>query len=86
MNYTALYSTLYRVRNVTRLAAKIAAWLFGIQTAILFLLASGAGASLPYTSTPALRFAAALAVLFLAPRLFDAALRRIATAARHRAA
>ncbi|EGJ6041349.1 TPA: hypothetical protein ACYZ5L_003994 [Escherichia coli] len=86
MNYTALYSTLYRVRNITHTAAKVFAWLFGVQTAILFLLASGAGAALPYTSTPALRFAAALAVLFIAPRLFDAALRRIATAARHRAA
>lgn len=80
MNRAALYSILYRLRNGIRLLAKVFAWLFGIQVALLSLMAIGADAPLPLTSSPALRFAAAIAVLVIVPRLFDLALNRFSTA------
>ncbi|WP_318628932.1 hypothetical protein [Proteus mirabilis] len=79
MNYTALYSTIYRVRNLTRAVAKVLAWALGLQLAILYGLATVADAPLMQLAGPGLRFAAVLAVVIFAPRVFDAALRRIAT-------
>lgn len=80
MNYTTLYSSIYRARNLTRKLAKVLVWVFGLQAAILYLLASVADAPLTSLTGPALRVGAAVAFMILAPRLFDAALRRIAQA------
>lgn len=80
MNYTTLYSTIYRARNLTHKLAKVLVWVFGLQAAILYLLASVADAPLTSLLGPALRVAAAVAFMILAPRVFDAALRRIAQA------
>lgn len=79
MNYTTLYSTIYRVRNLTRTITKILAWTLGLQLAILYGLAIVADAPLIQLVGPGLRFAAVLAMLIFVPRVFDAALRRIAT-------
>ncbi|ECN4650317.1 hypothetical protein ACPVB9_004456 [Escherichia coli] len=84
MNYTALYSTLYRVRGLTRTAAKVFTWLFGVQLLVLYGLATVADAPLTSLAGPGLRFAAALAAFILAPRVFDAVLARIS--ARYRRA
>lgn len=78
MNNTALYSAIYRLRNVTRTVAKILAWLYGLQFAILYGMATAADAPLTRLAGPGLRFAAVLAVVIFAPRVFDAVLRRIA--------
>jgi hypothetical protein len=83
MNRTALYSTVYRVRNLTRTVSKIFTWLFGAQLAILFVLASGADASLTHLAAPGLRFASMLAVFIFVPRIFDVLLRKIASPYRH---
>ena len=80
MNYTTLYSTVYTARNLTRKLAKALVWVFGLQAAILYLLASVADAPLTSLIGPALRVAVAVAFMTLAPRVFDAALRRIAQA------
>ncbi|WVM91467.1 hypothetical protein ULG90_15570 [Halopseudomonas pachastrellae] len=80
MNYTALYSTLYRVRGLTRTAAKVFTWLFGVQLLVLYGLATVADAPLTSLAGPGLRFAAALAAFILAPRVFDAVLARISAA------
>ncbi|WP_407238137.1 hypothetical protein [Escherichia coli] len=66
MNYTALYSTIYRVRNLTRTVAKVLAWALGLQLAILYGLATVADAPLTQLAGPGLRFAAVLAVVILA--------------------
>lgn len=84
MNYTALYSTLYRVRGLTRTVAKIFAWLYGLQLLVLYGLATVADAPLTSLAGPGLRFGAALAVFIFAPRVFDAVLARIS--ARYRRA
>lgn len=84
MTNTAIYSTLYRVRGLTRTVAKVFAWLFGVQLAVLYALATVADAPLTTLSGPSLRFVAALAVMVYSPRIFDAVLARIAT--RHRQA
>ncbi|EJD3148825.1 hypothetical protein M1V18_004398 [Salmonella enterica] len=78
MNYTALYSTIYRVRNLTRSVAKILAWALGLQLVVLYGLASVADTPLLQLAGPCLRFAAVLAVAIFGPRIFDAALARIA--------
>ncbi|NIE78364.1 hypothetical protein F3J45_28460 [Pantoea sp. Ap-967] len=79
MTTTALYSTLYRVRGLTRTVAKAFAWLFGVQLAVLYVLATVADAPLTSLAGPGLRFAAALAaVVILAPRVFNAVLAWIA--------
>ncbi|HGC8067005.1 TPA: hypothetical protein ACI1IR_004365 [Yersinia enterocolitica] len=80
MNYTTLYKAVYSVRNLTRKLAKALVWVLGLQAAILYLLASVANAPLTSLTGPALRVAVAVAFLMLAPRAFDAALRRIAEA------
>ncbi len=84
MNSTALYSTIYRVRGITRTAAKLFAWIFGVQLAVLYGLATAADAPLHTLAGHGLRFASALAVMVYSPRIFDAVLARIA--ARHRQA
>lgn len=78
MNNAALYSTIYRARGLTRIIAKVFAWLFGIQLAVLYLLASIADAPLTQLAGPGFRFALVLAVLFIGPRIFDAVLSRLA--------
>lgn len=78
MTTTALYSTVYRVRGLTRTVAKVFTWLFGVQLAVLYVLATVADAPLATLAGPGLRFAAALAVVIFAPRVFDAVLARIA--------
>lgn len=84
MNSTTLYSTIYRARGLTRTVAKLFAWVFGVQLAVLYLLATAADAPLFSLAGHGLRFAAALAVMIFAPRVFDAVLARIA--AHHRRA
>ncbi|ECW9094575.1 hypothetical protein [Escherichia coli] len=84
MNYTALYSTIYRVRGITRIAAKLFAWLFGVQLFVLYALATAADAPMASLAGPGLRFGLALAAFFFAPRIFDAVLARIS--ARYRRA
>lgn len=59
------YAILNNVFLITYRVAKVFAWLAGIQTAILFLLATGAGAPLPFTSVPAIRFGVCLLVCFM---------------------
>lgn len=86
MNCTTLYSAIYTVRNLVRRAAKLFAWLYGIQAGILFGLAAVADQPMPFTSSPAIRFAVAMAAFFLVPRTLDAVLRNIAAAARMRQA
>lgn len=78
MNYMTIITILYRARNVISRVAKLFAWLFGIQTAILFMLATGADAPLPFTSAPAIRFGICLLVYFIAPRIIDALIRKLA--------
>ena len=80
MNYTALYSSIYRARNLTLKIAKALVWVLGLQAAVLYLLASIADAPLTSLVGPALRVAAAVAFMVMTPRVFDAALRRIAQA------
>lgn len=75
---TTLYTSLTTARNITRKVAKAFVWVFGLQAAILYLLASVADAPLTSLFVPALRVVLAVAVMVLAPRLFDAGLRRIA--------
>ncbi|EPW5305621.1 hypothetical protein ACWMTA_004348 [Escherichia coli] len=75
MNYI---TTLYSVRKIVRTVAKLFAWLAGIQTGILFLLATGADAPLPFTSAPAIRFGICILVYFIAPRIIDALIRKLA--------
>lgn len=79
MNYIA---TFYSVRKIVRTVAKLFAWLAGIQTGILFLLATGADAPVPFTevyqSAPAIRFSICLLVYFIAPRIIDALIRKLA--------
>lgn len=82
MNYMTIITILYRARNVISRVAKLFAWLFGIQTAILFMLATGADAPLPFTSSPAIRFAVAVAVVYLAPPLINAIIRKLAASIR----
>ncbi|MBD8483920.1 hypothetical protein [Pseudomonas coleopterorum] len=77
MNYTTLYSGVYRARNLTHKLAKVLVWVFGLQAAILYLLASVADAPLTSLTGPALRVAVAVAFMLLVPRLFDTALQRI---------
>lgn len=68
MNYiTILYST----RKIMRAIAKLFAWLTGIQSGILFLMAIGADAPLPFTSAPAIQFGFWLSVYFIVPRIID---------------
>lgn len=80
MNYTALYTAVATARNLTLKLAKVLVLVFGLQAAILYLLASVADASLISLVAPALRVLAAVAFIILAPRFFDAALRRIVQA------
>jgi uncharacterized membrane protein len=75
---TSLYDSIVTVRNITRTVSKAFVWIFGLQAAILFLLASVADASLWSLFSPVLRVVLAVAVMVLAPRFFDAALHRIA--------
>ncbi|HGA7692122.1 TPA: hypothetical protein ACITFF_001815 [Salmonella enterica subsp. enterica serovar Virchow] len=77
MNYTTLYSTLYRARGLTRTAAKVFTWLFGVQLLVLYGLATAADAPLSSLAGPGLRFGVALGAFVLAPRIFDAVLARI---------
>lgn len=78
MNNTTLYSTIYRARGLTRTVAKLFAWVFGVQLAVLYLLATAADAPLFSLAGHGLQFVAALAVMIFAPRVFDAVLARIA--------
>jgi len=81
--YAITYDLLFRARNVSRVVAKLFAWLTGIPAGILALWGSGLGKPLAVTfGNPfAIRFAVALAAVYLLPRLFDAALRRVVRAA-----
>ncbi|EBG3748883.1 hypothetical protein FIX32_21515 [Salmonella enterica] len=78
MDHTALYSVIWRVRNLTRTVAKILAWALGLQLVILYGLATVADAPLMQLAGPAIRFAVVLVVVIFAPRVFDAVLRRLA--------
>ena len=86
MNYAAIYSVTYAFRNLVRRVAKLFVWLYGIQAGILFGLAAVADQPMPFTSSPAIYFAGAMAAFFLVPRTLDAVLRNIAAAARMRQA
>lgn len=81
MQYMTVMNTLYRglhlARYAVRLVAKWAAWLYGIQAGILFALAVAADKPLPYSSSPVIHFAVALAVMHLAPRFIDATIRAL---------
>ncbi|VVE59291.1 hypothetical protein PAN31117_05242 [Pandoraea anapnoica] len=70
-----LCELIYSARNPVRIVAKIYAWCTGVQLGILYILASIADAPLTTLLHPALRALTALAILFLVPRLFDAALK-----------
>ncbi|HAN9276627.1 TPA: hypothetical protein IGP84_003358 [Escherichia coli] len=78
MNTAALYNTIISTKRITHTIAKLAAWIFGLQTAALFMLATASDAPLPYGSTPAIRFAIALIVLKLAPHAYNAILTYLA--------
>nr|AGH89368.1 putative membane protein [uncultured bacterium] len=84
MKITALYSAIYSVRGITRTAAKLFAWIFGVQLAVLYGLATVADAPLTSLAGPGLRFGLALVAFVFAPRVFDAVLARIS--ARYRRA
>lgn len=77
MKKSALYSTIYSMRNIIRTIAKTLAWALGLQLVVLYMLAAVADAPLVQLVEPGLRFLAVLAVVLLSPRIFDAALRRI---------
>lgn len=80
MNYTTLYTTVTIARTITLKVAKVLVLILSLQFAILYLLASVSDASLTSLISPALRVLAVVAVIILAPRVFDAVLRRIAQA------
>jgi len=75
---TSLYNSVATARNLTRKISKAFVWVFGLQAGILYLLASVADASLLNLFFPVLRVVLAVAVMVLAPRIFDVVLRRIA--------
>lgn len=81
MIYSALYSTIFRVRNLVRVLAKVYTWAYGLQFVILYGLATAADAPLGQLTDPGLRFVGGLAVMFFAPKVFDIALRLIVKAA-----
>jgi len=80
--YSTLYALLFRVRNVTRRIAKLAAWITGLPAAIVAVWASGLGKPLADsigTGNPfALHFAVCFGAFIILPRLFDFAMRRVA--------
>jgi 4-amino-4-deoxy-L-arabinose transferase-like glycosyltransferase len=82
MNYTTLYTSVAIARTITLKLAKVLTLILGLQFAILYLLASISNDSFTGLIGPALRVLAAVAVVILAPRLFDAAQRRIVEASR----
>lgn len=77
MKRSALYSTIYSMRNIIRTIVKTLAWALGLQLVVLYMLATVADAPLVQLVEPGLRFLAVLAVVLLSPRIFDAALRRM---------
>lgn len=77
MKKSALYSTIYSMRNIIRTIAKTLAWALGLQLVVLYMLAAVADAPLVQLVEPGLRFLAVLIVVLLSPRIFDAALRRM---------
>lgn len=83
MNYTTLYTAVTIARTITLKVAKVLVFILGLQFAILYLLASVSDASLTSLISPALRVLVVVAVVILAPRVFDAALRRIVQASRN---
>lgn len=83
MNYTTLYTAVTIARTITLKVAKVLVLILGLQFAILYLLASVSDASLTSLISPALRVLAVVAVVILAPRVFDTVLRRIVQASRN---
>lgn len=83
MNYTTLYTTVTIARTITLKVAKVLVLILSLQFAILYLLASISDAPLTSLINPALRVLVVVAVVILAPRVFDAALRRIVQASRN---
>lgn len=87
MNFTTLYTLLFRLRNAARFAIKLAVAVFTAQTLLTLAAAAGANSVLANVNVygmPALRLVAALVLLHLVTRGFDAALNRVAHA-HHRA-
>ena len=86
MNFTTtLYALLLRLRNLARFAIKVAVVVFGAQTLLTLAAAAGANSALANVQVygmPALRLVAALVLLHLVTRGFDAALYRVAAAHR----
>jgi hypothetical protein len=83
MNYTTLYTAVTIARAITLKVAKVLVLILSMQLAILYLLASVSDASLTSLISPLLRVLVVIAVVILAPRVFDAILRRIVQASRN---
>ncbi len=79
--YNTAYNLLYRARNVSRVVAKLAAWLTGIPAVLIGLWAGGLGKPVIAGNPFAIRFMVALAAVYILPRLFDFAMRRVVAAA-----
>lgn len=79
--YNTAYNLLYRGRNVSRVIAKLAAWLTGIPAVLLGVWAAGLGKPIIASNPFAIRFMVALAAVYIVPRLFDFAMRRVVAAA-----
>jgi hypothetical protein len=84
--YSTAYNLLYRARNVLRVIAKLAAWFTGIPAVFIGLWASSLGKPIIAGNPYAIRFMVALAAVYILPRLFDFAMRRVVAAARRHAA
>lgn len=86
--YNTLYDLLYRGRNVSRIIAKLAAWITGIPAVIVAVWANGLGKPLADSigaGNPfAFRFAVCFGALIILPRLFSFAMRRVVAAAAQR--
>lgn len=68
---------LYNLKGVIRRIAVLFAWLFGIQTAVLFMLAVGADQPLPVASVPVVKFLTSLILVYWSGRIIDAVIRKI---------
>lgn len=77
MNNNTKINILYRAKHLTRISAKAFAWIFGVQLALLYILANVAEAPLTELATPGLRFAVALSIVFFNNRIYEALLRRM---------
>lgn len=82
MKYATLYTAVTVARTITLKVSKVFVLILSLQFAILYLLASISNAPLTSLISPALHVLVVVAIVILAPRAFDAALRRIVQASR----